>query len=647
MLTKILVYAQKQVQQYGASYVLVGIFCIINLLVPQLIWMHTIKGHPYCLFIIHTIGAILCVLLIVRDKWGKYFKHKYLPILFHLTLLYCLPFTSTLMFMASQCDSSCLINLCLSLAFLMVLVDWKTMMLLSMLGISLALSTYPHFAPLKVGLYTTSSALLIGYQAIMAVLVGILFARRKQQCIEQLEHQNKQLSYTYTSWESDRLYRLQYQVIQQQNLQTDKEPFRITKKALNALAQNNPSEALLAKKALEQLEAFFSYYKASFYQTMDAIRLNVNPISLQNLLTRINANINDATTQRVRIHLRTQQKSIICDVDKIVALLVQQIQALLWETTDIVTLSIQDTQLFYHLQAVPGSTRKLPALGFLLTQAADVDSIQPYYQGTTLPRSIEVPKTAMELPERNQAQLIEAHYGYQERTSLTPGSRLYVLPVEVNKIRAAVVDQDPIPKEVPLDNPASSALERIFMQRLLETDCLLDFTIAREAIDMIKQVHKGQFRKSGELFYTHPLTVATILLTMTQDPDTVLAALLHDVVEDTPVHLEQIAYQYGQRVAWLVQKVTNVDPTGKKTKLTEGETHEQLAASSDAYAVMIKLADRLHNIRTLAAHLPAKQRHIAQETLDFYIPLGHSIQGSGVKQVVDELATRCHALLEA
>ncbi|MBX9890174.1 MAG: HD domain-containing protein, partial [Amoebophilaceae bacterium] len=254
-----------------------------------------------------------------------------------------------------------------------------------------------------------------------------------------------------------------------------------------------------------------------------------------------------------------------------------------------------------------------------------------------------VPKTAMELPERNQTQLIEAHYGYQESNSLR--GRLYVLPIDVKQIRAAVVDQDPIPSEVPLDTPASIVLERTLLQRLLEASCLLDLTIVREAIDMIKQVHQGQLRKSGEPFYTHPLNVATILLTMTQDPDTVLAALLHDVVEGTPISLEQLAYQYGKKVAWLVQKVTNLDPSGKKTKLTEVETHEQLAASLDECAVMIKLADRLHNVRTLRFHKLAKQHLIAQETLDFYLPLADSLNGKGVQTVVEELRTTCEEIL--
>ncbi|MBX9890255.1 MAG: HD domain-containing protein [Amoebophilaceae bacterium] len=109
--------------------------------------------------------------------------------------------------------------------------------------------------------------------------------------------------------------------------------------------------------------------------------------------------------------------------------------------------------------------------------------------------------------------------------------------------------------------------------------------------------------------------------------------------------MEQLAYQYGQKVAWLVQQVTNLDPTGKKTKLTEGETHEQLAASSDEYALMIKLADRLHNMRTLGFHKPAKQRLVTQETLDSYLPLADKLEGAGVQRVVEELKAICEVML--
>ena len=642
----LLIYVQKQLKVYNPPYVLAGIFCLLNLIAPHFLWDQVIKLHTKCLLVAHVVGGILAVLLMTKEKWSKTVQVNYLPILFYVTLLYCLPFVSTLMFIISRGDGNWLAHLLISLTFLLVLVDWGMVLLLTVLGMGLSLLFYPHFGAIDWEWHTTSSNLRM-YQLLFALLVGLSFARRKEKKIHQLEQEKQQLCQGHALLATDYLHNLQYQALQKKYLEIQKEPLWLAKEALRSLAKKHPSDAPLAQKALEQLDAFVTYCKVSFYQTMDAMRLHIRSITLTDLLVQINKQLHDIDqAERIRIELITNQKDISCDVDKMVQLLTSQIKSLLQDANVMLTLSIQDTQLEYHLEALPGFTRKLPALGFLLTQAADVDSIQTCYQGTTLPLCLEVPKTAMELPERNQAQLIEAHYGYQASSTLR--GRLYVLPIEVNKIRAVVVDQYPMSSNIPLDNPDSIALERTFLQRLLETDCLLDFTIAREAIDMIKQVHQGKLRKSGELYYTHPLMVSTIVLTMTQDPDAILAALLHDVLEDTPVHLEQLAYQYGQKVAYLVQQVTYVDPAGKKTKLTEGESHEPLAASSDKYAVMIKLADRLHNMRTLGVHQLDKQRHIAQETLDFYLPLSNGLKGSmtpGVQRVVDELKAISEVML--
>ena len=645
----ILSYVQKKLQVDESPYVLAGIFCLFNLIFPHFLWNNMIKVHPKCLLVAHFIGGICCVLLMAKEKWSKTFQVKYLPALFYFTFLYCLPFTSTLMFMLSRGDGNWLAHLILSLTCLVVLVDWGMVVLLISLSIGLNLLAYPHFVPIPIEWeWHTTSVHVRMYQFLLSLVVGIFFARRKEKKIQQLEQEKQQLCQSQVLRETDYLYHLQYQALQKKQLETQKEPLKFAKQALDGLVNNHFVDASFAQKGLEQLESFVTYCKASFYQTMDAMRLHIRPIPLTELLVQLNSQINNSDyAECIRIQLLTQQKTITCDVDKIVQLLTYQVKSMVQETTAMLTLSIQDTELCYHLQAVPGSTRRLPALGFLFTQSADKELIETYYQGTTLPLCLEVPKSAMELPERNQTRLIEAHYGYQESSPVR--GRLYVLPLEVNKIRAAVVDQDPIPIEVPLDTPASVALEHAFIQRLLETACLLDLTIVREAINTIKQVHQGQLRKSGEPFYTHPLNVATILLTMTQDPDTVLAALLHDVIEDTPMHVEQLAYQYGKRVAWLVQQVTHLDPTGKKTKLTETENHEQLAASSDGYAVMIKLADRLHNMRTLSFQPTAKQRLIAQETLDFYLPLSNGLESAvapGVRLVVEELRTICEAVLQ-
>lgn len=146
------------------------------------------------------------------------------------------------------------------------------------------------------------------------------------------------------------------------------------------------------------------------------------------------------------------------------------------------------------------------------------------------------------------------------------------------------------------------------------------------------------------MFYTHPLAVATILLKMTNNPDAIVAALLHDTIEDTPLGLDQIAYQYGKEVAYIVDKVTNMDCiSSKKIKLTETENTQKIADYKDIRVIMAKLADRLHNLQTIGLH--SFDKKIAQETLDFYIPFGEMLKLNSVNQVVHEMKTICQNII--
>jgi len=138
------------------------------------------------------------------------------------------------------------------------------------------------------------------------------------------------------------------------------------------------------------------------------------------------------------------------------------------------------------------------------------------------------------------------------------------------------------------------------------------------------------------------LHVARLLLQMSSDQDALVAALLHDTIEDTPFSIEQVTYQYGRAVACIVQKVTNLTSFVKKTQCTPAYVKEQLASYHDPRVVMVKLADRLHNLQTLQYHSPAKQQQIREETLHFYIPLGKSLKLPLVDQFVLQLEKMCH-----
>ncbi|MBR0431947.1 HD domain-containing protein, partial [Candidatus Saccharibacteria bacterium] len=146
----------------------------------------------------------------------------------------------------------------------------------------------------------------------------------------------------------------------------------------------------------------------------------------------------------------------------------------------------------------------------------------------------------------------------------------------------------------------------------------------KKAIDFATKAHEGQHRTSGEPFITHPLAVAEILTEWGMDDDTIIAGILHDTVEDTDITLDQIKNEFGESVAFLVDGVTklssarrgmrDIDSYLPKTK--DNFLRLMIALGADIRVLIIKLADRLHNLRTLSALPPDKQQKIAKETLE-------------------------------
>ncbi|MDR2822245.1 MAG: bifunctional (p)ppGpp synthetase/guanosine-3',5'-bis(diphosphate) 3'-pyrophosphohydrolase [Acholeplasmatales bacterium] len=157
----------------------------------------------------------------------------------------------------------------------------------------------------------------------------------------------------------------------------------------------------------------------------------------------------------------------------------------------------------------------------------------------------------------------------------------------------------------------------------------------KEAYLLADKMHKDQLRKSGEPYIIHPLSVAKILADYKVGPETLEAALLHDVVEDTSISLEEIEEKFGSGVAILVDGVTKISRIKFSPKAQAENVQKMLIAmSKDIRVVVIKLADRLHNMRTLM-YLPADKRtRIAEETLDIYAPLSHKL---GMNQIKTEL----------
>jgi GTP pyrophosphokinase len=198
---------------------------------------------------------------------------------------------------------------------------------------------------------------------------------------------------------------------------------------------------------------------------------------------------------------------------------------------------------------------------------------------------------------------------------------------------APAVSPTGVVPESSVQNPKSgSPLLDAKFTRLLETvresrpsD---DLDLIRAAWEFCIQKHEGQLRASGEPYIGHPLEVGQVLAELKMDATAIAAGLLHDAVEDTDVTASEIARRFGEQVAHIVEGVTKLD----KIKFANREDHQAenirkmlLAMVTDLRVVIIKLADRLHNMRTLEHLPPEKQQRIARETLDVYAPLAHRL----------------------
>src|SRR5215470_16689966 len=192
-------------------------------------------------------------------------------------------------------------------------------------------------------------------------------------------------------------------------------------------------------------------------------------------------------------------------------------------------------------------------------------------------------------------------------------------------------------------------------QRLLDTrmEALLaklrrnrpseDPWMVRRAYEIAAERHRAQVRRSGQPYLTHLLEVAHILADMRLDATTLTAALLHDVIEDTEFPVSRIEERFGAEVAHLVEGVTKIgrlNMMAPEARQAENIRKMVLAMVNDVRVVLVKLADRLHNMRTLEFLPPAKQQRISRETLDIYAPIAHRLGMSVIRGELEDLSFR-------
>jgi HD domain len=351
---------------------------------------------------------------------------------------------------------------------------------------------------------------------------------------------------------------------------------------------------------------------------------------------------------KVFIQHNTTTQSLRVDVGKVRKLLLTAVSYAVshQKANQPVFLSIEDTQLVYPLMSIPGYIKRVQSLCIALTTEESLPKLKKWYVGNVEHPSLRWPHDREELTITHNQQIVAAHYGASEVGSTSTGvTQVYVLPIDVGEIRPATMNQWQMAPPVTITSAEVFPRETIFVKQVL-AKTRMDRRLLGAALQLIKQYHAGVAGNSGGPFYLYPIAVAHILLDYTQDPDTLLAALLHATIDTTCLSWPHIALRFNPTVQRIVEGVSSVDSrlsSFKKIQLSSYEIMLKLSEVKDNRVLYVKLADRLHNMRTIAGHTSiAKQKKIAEETFQFFVPMATNL---GLKPIAEELKKQCLVVL--
>ena len=380
------------------------------------------------------------------------------------------------------------------------------------------------------------------------------------------------------------------------------------------------------------------------HRAMDFLQLKVAPITVSRLLVEVQERLRAQNRHGdIRFVNHTQHQELSCDI------------IALRESNDVVQSSLlvglEDTKLLYPIRSIGRDyVKQVPALCFMITNRTTLPTAEKQYTAQMNGGTLSIPETAQELVWHTHQRIIKTHYGYSNLLAgASKDTYLYVIPVHIHEVRPKDMDKPYMELGATLDRaddtyPGAQAQEKGLLTAVQQrTGAHID--LVKTAIEIIKWYHGAEKRKSGEPFYLHPLAVAQIVLDYNQDEATILGALLHDTVEDTPLLLENIETIFGQEVASIVDGVTHLESNQETFYKVNLSTHENilmLLGVEDSRILYVKLADRMHNMHTIEAKSYESQRKTAEETLQFFVPLAKQL---GL-QAAEELKSRSVQVLQ-
>ena len=355
----------------------------------------------------------------------------------------------------------------------------------------------------------------------------------------------------------------------------------------------------------------------------------------------------------------TKQTKLTADAEQLATLLVKGIASLQWLLHDqdqYLLLGIEDTQLSYPLPDVAeGYVKQVSALRITLTATEKLPPLEAGYKPDLTNFIPEAHQTFQAMEEQADKRLIKAHYGY---TEVSEDTLIYVIPVDVYEVRPLDMDKPELavgalPERANdhfrHETADAQAQEEAFL-KVVSARSDADLGVIKLALNLIKWYHGHKRRHTQEPFYLHPLAVAQIVMDYDQDEATIVGALLHDTVEDTPMLMGHIEALFGQDTAEVVDLVTHLQSipgSMYKVKLSAEENLRMLGTTLNRRGLYVKIADRMHNMRTINGHPKvSKRKLVAQETIDFFVPLAKKLGLTEAAQEFEKMCEEVFALKE-
>lgn len=659
-----------KVKTYGSSYELFGSFYTLILLMPYFLFGNIPLEFQTTILYFKMLAITMCALLVTKSIIPDILR-PYLPALWYITLTYCLPFMSTIMLFLTNGATEYLINIAVTIMFLILLVDWVSAIGISIVGVFGAIFIYKNFIVTDNNYFefNFNTTYLLIYQIIFGTIIGLLFARRKDISTSSANFAasfNKQLV-------KDKEIELQQARDAQSTIIKT-----IGGGKINVLENIHNAQNFLKNKdyisAQFQLNYIEEYFRSVVEKATTHIRLKVEKIELSELIKQIENLAQITFPNNLSIVDRSTIKEVECDKVALNKIIMQALYELKFRIEEIykdenlsIYIDISDTLITYTSDADVVYNNTIGSLKIIITTAEHLDYKflnKKYSKLLISPNKILAESKKLDsaiktqlLADKTMAEnILDAQYGvseyFEENSDYT---YVFVVPQKIWEIRPKPMDLE-IPEDKIKYWPVATELELKLKKEVAIKAPHVDLKKVNKALDYIRTFHFHQERKSGEPYYMHPIEVARIILSMIEYKSSkvyeklqdnqeiiVLAALLHDILEDTALENSGIQIVFGHEVANIVMGLTKINSAGRPALLSNVQAFSKLI-TQDPLVVCIKIADRLHNIRTIDGHLSEqKRRDVAEETLNFFIKPAQEL---GFGYIAEDLEASCNFIIK-